>query len=278
MISVIIAIYNEPSEIIEKCILSLENQKNVKLEIIILDQKGRNKDDFIKPNFNYTHSLKYIIIPDKSLSFARNYGIEVATNNYIAFIDPDAFAEKYWALSIVKEFKKDSSVGIVGGKILPEFLGETHWYHKSFYIWSLYSLIDLGSKTKYVKKVIGANFAVNKELIGNERFREDLGRRDGKLFGGEETDFCERIRRKFIKIKYIPDSVVYHHVSKERLRIWWILKRSYYGGISRGIRGGIPEVRSDIEHSIYDIIIFPLFLIPYLFGLIQGRMQNQERN
>ena len=38
-LSVIVAIYNEPPQIVEKCILSLDNQENVKLEIIILDQK-----------------------------------------------------------------------------------------------------------------------------------------------------------------------------------------------------------------------------------------------
>lgn len=271
-LSVIIVKYKEPIEVIKECIDSLENQKNVKLEIIFLDQK-KSTDVHIKLNRRSVHELKYIEIPDISLSFARNYGMEIASNDYVAFIDPDAVAKNDWALNIIREFKKDDSVGIIGGKILPRFSGKLRWYHKSPYVLSVYSLLDLGPKSKYVKRIVGANFAINMKLIKDERFREDLGRRNGKLSGGEETDFCERIARKGIKIKYVPNVVVYHNVSKERLRIWWILRRFYYGGISRGVRGGKPEP-FEKQYTIRNLLPLFIFIIPYLIGFVQGKLQK----
>jgi len=275
-ISVIVVTYGEPIEMVERCVRSLEIQENINLEIILLDQIGNAnlQDTYNKLNRGISHTFKYLKIPAKSLSFARNYGMEIASNNHIAFIDPDAVAEKKWASNIIKEFKKDKSVGIIGGKIIPKFSGELHWYHKSRYVWDIYSVLDLGSEPKYVKKVVGANFAINRELTKDERFREDLGRREGKLFGGEETDFCERAARKGIKIKYVPNAIVYHYISNERLKLSWILKRFYYGGISRGLRGGKPEP-GKARYSIRDCILLPIFIIPYIFGLIRGKLMNR---
>ena len=140
---------------------SLRIQKNIDLEIIFLDQSDDNSFMTMvnELNENFAHTFKYYNIPDVSLSFARNYGINIASNNYVAFIDPDAVANEFWAINIVKAFKDEENVGIVGGKILPQFLGNTRWYHKSSYVKEVYSLLDLGDEDKYVSNIEDIGYA-----------------------------------------------------------------------------------------------------------------------
>jgi len=270
-LSIVVIKYNEPINILEKCIESLIEQKKVNVEIIFLDQNPKESE---KDVFDRYQILNYYVIPDISLSYARNYGMQKAKYEYIAYIDPDAYADRFWAYNIIQEFNSNKNVGIVGGKILPVFSKDLCWYHKAPFVMNMYSLLDLGPKSKNVNKVIGANFSINRKLLNKEKFREDLGRIDGKLLGGEETDFCERIRKKGYLIRYSPKAVVYHHISKERLKFRWLLKRFYYGGYSRAIRKGLPEPRiQDNKYSIFGFFILPIYLFFYFLGYFFGLLK-----
>ncbi|CAG0962741.1 Putative mycofactocin biosynthesis glycosyltransferase MftF [Methanosarcinales archaeon] len=272
-LSVILVKYKEPLNVIEDCLKSLELQKSVTLEVNFLDQSC---DEIYKRminafNNNSEHNFNYYNIDDVSLSFARNYGIKIASNRYIAFIDADAIADPFWAINILTGFCDDKSAGVIGGKIMPKFLGKVKWYHKTLYINDIYSLLDLGPQSKYVKKVIGANFAINLDLVKKECFNEELGRIDGKLLGGEETEFCERLGKKGIRIKYLPNVIVYHQIPSSRLKLSWILRRFYFGGLSRAIRGGKPEPNNSNPNK-YDYSFLIFLLIPYCIGFVKGKM------
>lgn len=275
-LSVVLIKYKEPLNIIKDCLKSLKQQKGVDLEVNFLDQ---SKDEICrqminKLNNSSEHNFKYYNIPDVSLSFARNCGIKIASNNYIAFIDIDAIVDSSWAINITTGFRDDKNVGVVGGKIMPKFLGKVKWYHKSLYINEIYSLLDLGAEPRYVKKVIGANFAINLDLVKKERFNEILGRIDGKLLGGEETEFCERLGKMGLLIKYLPNAIVYHQIPASRLKLNWIMRRFYFGGLSRAIRGGKPEP-SNSNPNKYDYLFLVFLLIPYCIGFVQGKMYGR---
>jgi glycosyltransferase involved in cell wall biosynthesis len=275
-LSVILIKYKEPENIIKECLESLLRQKNIKLEIIFLDQSSDERCKQMVKRFNNSlHTFIYHSIPDISLSFARNCGIKMASTTCIAFMDMDAFADQFWAFNISKGLCDDNRTGVVGGKIMPKYLGSTKWFHRSLYVNEIYSLLDLGESPKYVKKVIGANFAVNLDLIKAERFNENLGRVDGKLLGGEETEFCERLGRKGILIKYLPDAIVYHQIPKSRLKLSWIIHRFYFGGFSRAIRGGNPEP-SNSHPNKYDYLFLVFLLVPYSFGFAKGKLNFRQ--
>lgn len=271
-ISVIVIKYKENVNIIKDCLESLQRQKNVELEVVFLNQSEDEscRQAIHELNSNSAHNFKYYNIPDISLSFARNFGIKVVSNPHIVFIDPDAIADDCWASNIINGFLGDENVVIIGGKILPRFLGNTKWFHKSLYVNEIYSLLDLGDRPKYVKKVIGANFAINLELVKMERFNENLGRVNGKLLGGEETEFCERLGKKGLRVKYLPNAIVYHQIPISRLKLRWILHRFYFGGFSRALRGGAPEP-SNSNPNKYDYLFLVFLLIPYCIGFARGR-------
>ena len=93
LISIIIPVYNV-EEYIEQCIQSVINQTYKKLEIILIDDGSLDKSGKICDA--YADRDKRIIVIHKEnggLSDARNKGIDIASGEYITFVDSDDYVE-----------------------------------------------------------------------------------------------------------------------------------------------------------------------------------------
>jgi len=271
-ISVSVTRYNEPNEIVTKCIESLSKQTNVSAEILFLDQQdSKQVKDLCQSLSNQSIEIKYLRIPAKSLSFARNEGIRLAQARYIAFCDADCILQSNWLAEILSTFKQ-TNAAIVGTKIIPRWLAPTSWYHNSKYIQEFYSLLNVSPKIIPFKKIIGASFAFDREQVGKESyFVEKFARRGGLLFGGDDTDFSARVLAAGGKIYYTPFTFAEHTVSKERLSFKWIQKRAYFGGVSRALRGGFVDTyNSQVE--LMDYFALALILPSYVTGYLRGKL------
>lgn len=92
-VSVIVPVYNV-YDYLGKCLDSLVNQTLKELEIIIVnDGSPDNSDELIKKYSKKYKNIKYFIKENGGLSDARNFGIEKATGEYIAFLDGDDYVE-----------------------------------------------------------------------------------------------------------------------------------------------------------------------------------------
>lgn len=94
MISVVVPIYNV-QEYLEKCIESILSQTYSSLEIILVDdgstdQSGKICDDYKDRDTR----IKVLHKENGGLSSARNAGIELATGEYIGFVDSDDYIDK----------------------------------------------------------------------------------------------------------------------------------------------------------------------------------------
>ncbi len=84
-----------------------------------------------------------------------------------------------------------------------------------------------------VAHTFGSNISFRREIFDEVgMFNVSLGRKGESLLGGEEVEFCERIRERnpSLKIYYEPSAVVYHRVYPYRLSLRYVLKRLYYAG------------------------------------------------
>ena len=92
-ISIIIPVYNVENYL-KRCLESIVNQTYKNLEIILVDDGSTDNSGKICDE--YKEKDKRIIVIHKEnggLSDARNAGIDIATGNYIGFIDSDDFAD-----------------------------------------------------------------------------------------------------------------------------------------------------------------------------------------
>ncbi len=94
LISVIVPVYNT-APYLNHCIDSILLQTYPNIEIIIVNDGSNDSSGKIIENIVNEHqNIKYIELPmNQGLSAARNIGLEVATGDYIGFVDSDDWIE-----------------------------------------------------------------------------------------------------------------------------------------------------------------------------------------
>lgn len=88
-ISIIIPVYNVEKHL-RRCVDSVLKQKNISMEIILVDDGSTDSSGNICEEYSTKHSnVRCIHIDNSGPSTAKNIGYDVATGNYVAFIDSD---------------------------------------------------------------------------------------------------------------------------------------------------------------------------------------------
>lgn len=88
-ISVIIPVYNV-EQYLKRCIDSVLHQKDVSIEIILVDDGSTDSSGEICDNYvSHNSNIKCLHITNSGPSTAKNVGYDLALGNYVAFIDSD---------------------------------------------------------------------------------------------------------------------------------------------------------------------------------------------
>jgi glycosyltransferase involved in cell wall biosynthesis len=278
-ITITLTRYAEPNWLLLETLSSLVEQEQVIATVLMLDQKNDQEIiDFCQQNSTPNIQLLYQTIPAKSLSFARNEAIRMCETAILLYIDTDAIATPNWAYELSEGMhKQDAAVG--GGKIIAKWHCKPGFLQKSPLVLEQYSMLDLGDDDLEVKKIIGANFGLNiHKLEKLACFDENLGRKNGKLLGGEETSLCAAAIKAGYRVFYFGKSKVYHQVLPERINFKWICKRMYYGGYSRALQGGMPSPNNKTKQwNKWDVFALCCLLPTYVLGFVFAKLDRNNK-
>lgn len=109
MISVIVPVYNV-EKYLYRCIGSILNQTFKDLEIILIDDGSKDRSGIICDEFKKKDNrIKVIHKKNEGLGLARNTGMDIATGDYITFVDSD----DYISTTLVEDLYK----GIVSNNV-----------------------------------------------------------------------------------------------------------------------------------------------------------------
>ena len=88
-VSVIVPVYNG-ERYLEKCIASILGQTHADLELILIDDGSRDNSGKICDSWSEKDArIQVIHQENQGVSAARNAGLEIATGDYIGFVDAD---------------------------------------------------------------------------------------------------------------------------------------------------------------------------------------------
>jgi GT2 family glycosyltransferase len=240
VLSAVICTYDR-YDLLPEAIESLRRQDTPAgaLEIIVVDN---SPDQTAAAAFGCRYrgvtGLTYLIEARPGLSNARNVAVTAARSAIIAFIDDDARAAPGWASALIAAHAVyEGRVGIVGGRVVPRWLGERPaWLGPK--LRGYLSLLDLDGERRELPEgspLLGCNLSFDKNaLIAAGGFATGLGRIGPQttLLSNEEIDVEARIRRAGKIAVYAPDAVVEHLIHAERLTQNWFRRRAAWQAVS----------------------------------------------
>ena len=257
-ISIIVCTRNR-AESLPLCLNSIEQaavaNRAVEVELVIVDNGSTDATAALLQTWQKSTSVRCRVLSaeERGLSHARNYGLQQATGNIIAFTDDDCTVTPDYLTQLERAYAADAGPTLRGGRVelgdprdLP-FTIKTDLAPQRF---------AGGHPGGFIH---GCNLTMSRsalELVG--RFDTRLGA--GQSIGAaEDSDFVYRAHRSGVMVLYDPSIVVFHHhgrrdfaevrllqevynlgngalYAKHGLRDWKLLLR-----ICRDIRGGLWE-------------------------------------
>ncbi len=202
-ISVIIVNFNA-AEDIKNCVESVLSQRDVKFEIIVVDNASQDESIAILKRFGGKIQL---IESSENLGFgkANNLGAGHACGKYLFLLNPDAFMLGQFDLKKIIQFVKDNKqFGLVGTHIVKangkDESKPNYTYPGERSIGNPYK--DLPGKIAWV---LGASIVLPKKIF------DKIAGFDADFFlYGEDPDVCLRVRKLGYQIGYFPGVSVKH--------------------------------------------------------------------
>lgn len=248
-VSIIISTYTRKRlPEIQRCLASIEKQTVPPAEVLLVLDPYSELVEFYRQNV--PGFVKIVVSNGFGLSHARNTGVKQASSNIVAFIDDDALADPRWLENSLANYQNVDVMG-VGGFISPYWeTTRSPWLPEELDWIVGCSYKGLPTRRAEIRNPIGCNMSFRKEVFKQVGFfRTDIGRFGSMLLCNEETEFAIRALRckPSSKIVFEPSAVVYHQVRKDRERLSYIWRRSFYEGISKAIisfKSASPKVLS----------------------------------
>lgn len=278
-ITIIFTRYSEPDSFVYEHLTALQAQIGVTGEIIFLDQTPSTQMKLFVDNSNFgSFTARYVECEAKGISFARNKGLKCAKFGLVLFTDPDTIPSRswaYWLSHTLKEGELDK-VAIVGGRCILHWCGGRHFLAAATAVADILGAFHLSDDVCEVDAVVGMSMALNlaTAVAGKNGgyFSTNLGRMNGNLMSGEDTEICYRNRIAGKKVLYEPRSITAHRVTPDRAQLSWIMKRLVYGGYSRAMIGGRP--RLDRISGASQLPYLPFILPPWAIGFVTGMFRR----
>lgn len=215
--SIIIPTYNK-WEYTARCLTKLtENTRGFPVEVIIVDNAST---DGTRDSLRQLSEVCTVILNDTNLGFAKacNQGARAARGKYLVFLNNDTEPQPGWLEAMVKVVESDSSVAIVGSKLL--FPDGTIQHGGVAFVYAAPAPIspvhldyrrpaaEAGNDCRELKAVTAACM-----LIRPEAFGEAGGFDEQYVNGYEDVDLCLKVWSSGRRIIYTPESVLVHHES-----------------------------------------------------------------
>ena len=215
------------------------------------------------------------------LSGARNCGLRHATAPVAAFLDDDACARPGWLAALTAPYA-DSAVVATGGGVHPVWPGRRPSWLPPAFDWVVgCSYLGLPESVGEVRNPIGASMSVRAELARRAGgFDGSVGRVGARPRGCEETELAIRLTacRAGAVVLHVPQSEVDHHVSADRTRPGYFLRRCWHEGVSKaevvrlaGARDGLGSERRHVA------AVLPSSMARDLRGVAGGDLAGAAR-
>jgi succinoglycan biosynthesis protein ExoM len=170
------------------------------------------------------YPIRYDVQPVQNISLTRNRTVELASGDWLAFIDDDERAPATWLLELTAAARRYSADSVLGPVIPVVADTAPRWIRRgTFYEWP--------------RMRSGAVVPRNQLRFGNVLIRGRLLRHGPAPFdpaygltGGEDGDLLARLANEGARIVWADEAIVHEPVEPSRLSLRWLMRRALRGG------------------------------------------------
>lgn len=232
--------------------LFLQESGSFAWEIIVVDNASTdNTADVAQEKIRHaTIPLRYVSEPMPGLHQGRHRGTREAQGVIVAFLDDDTVLTPGWiaGVDLILSNKADAVVS----RILPKWeVAPPAWLTELIINgrFSHLTLSDQGNEPRQIDPLFvwGASFFIRHSLVSQlGGFHPDGMPPELLRYRGDgELGFFRKFRQQGYAAWYDPRSVAYHLVTRERMTLDYLCRRSYNEGIS----DSYTQIRED--HGLY---------------------------
>lgn len=255
MISIIVTSYEGSSlNDISDLFASIKAQTNQDFEVIYVTEGSEDLYAFVKRETFGMNGPATVVQNDAQtgLAEARNLGASLAKGEIICFVDDDVVLHPFWAGAVVAALDKGTEIAGITGPAFPLWevenlnwvpiafdwlIGCTRWYHSNRIVevancWGM----NMAFRRSSFFEVNGFSTGVTEKSRylrpgARKRNREEDA---GKAIGiAEDVGISIKMRRKRLKLCYVPDMLVHHKVYPYRVSAEFVIRRASFIGFSR---------------------------------------------
>ena len=208
-VSVVLTLFNEERNAAD-LLDSLVIQEGP-LEIIAVDARSKDMTTEILKEYAQRYDIVHPLVMAGKRGTSRNYGIQKATGDVIAFIDADTIANPFWLKEIRESIEKDADV--VAGKTINMGLRS----------WEDLDRVELNYRG-FDLSYPSCNLAFKKKVL------DDIGGFDDWFITAEDIDLNLRAVQAGYSLVYNPKAIVYHRLKST---LYGFFRQAFWNGAGR---------------------------------------------
>jgi succinoglycan biosynthesis protein ExoM len=226
MISICIATYRRPERLGQ--LLSDLCKQNVAIaEVVVVDNDAAGSAREVVADRRAAgcpFELLYDVQPERNIALTRNRTVELASGEWVAFIDDDERAPMNWLRGLVAATGRFGADGVLG-PVVPQVPAEAAAW------------IRRGRFYEFPRMTTGEDVPLNRMRFGNILLRGTVLRAEPGPFNvnyglttGEDADLLIRLVEKGARIIWCDEAPVYEPIEAARLSLRWLVMRALSGG------------------------------------------------
>ncbi|HFU4518379.1 TPA: glycosyltransferase family 2 protein [Streptococcus suis] len=208
-ISIIVPIYNV-EQYLSKCLESIVNQTYKHIEILLVnDGSTDNSEEICLAYAKKDRRIRYYKKENGGLSDARNYGIERAEGDYLAFIDSDDFIDQEFIQRLYEAAVSENALVAVSGYDRVDASGN---FLKAEPLPTNQTVLSGREVCKKLLEADGHRFVIACNKLYKKELLEGLRFEKGKIH--EDEYFTYRLLYALEKVAVVQECL-YHYVDRE---------------------------------------------------------------
>lgn len=224
LVSIIVPVYNG-EKVIERCIRSLVGQTYENIEIIVLNDGSKDHTMQILNKYEKLDSrVRVIDKPNSGVSDTRNQGLQLATGDYVQFVDSDDWLPNDATQQLVAGMQQNCEMVICDYNRVVDnnIIVKGH-------------IPEEGpiSRTEFALYMMKAPANYYYGVLWNKMFRMDIIRKN-ELDFPQEIDWCEDLRFNLEYLQYVK-------------QVYVLQKPLYYYVLTRG---SLAQSRTDLIDNL----------------------------